>query len=546
MRNLKLTLGTLVMVLFFTGTVLAQTSGKIEIGNEVDVKISTNHPYNLDKTGVVFEKEFSKEGSGYIKLFFAGFDLAEGDYVEVNSPKTGETFIYQGKGKVVRNGGAVISDFWTSGIWSDQVIVRLHSKNVENHKYGFDITKVAYGYSPSEIEKKLNLKAIQGNDDKDWAKCHQGTTMYEKSKPVIRMLISGRFLCTGWLIGSEGHMMTNNHCIENQREADNTDFEFMAEGSTCQTNCPQLQCRGTREATSGRLIKTNADYDYSLVKLPGNLSTKYGYLSFRATRPKVGERIYIPQHPGGKGKQISVFDDQTNGNAKIEGVNSSVTYYADTEGGSSGSPVIAYSDHLVVALHHAGNSSRNYGVRNTNIIRDLGNSMPANGVSDGSTTPTCSDGIKNGDETGVDCGGSCPNSCAVNPTCNDGIQNGDETGVDCGGSCPNTCSDPGNDCPAGYPYYACGRCWVDAAQAVSGGCNESAEINEINMAVYPNPVNDVLFIQGIAQDISYKVFNGTGTTVFEGKGNVLNTSEFASGLFILKTEGGETIRFIKK
>ncbi len=44
---------------------------------------------------------------------------------------------------------------------------------------------------------------------------------------------------------------------------------------------------------------------------------------------------------------------------------------------------------------------------------------------------TCNDGIQNGDETGIDCGGSCP-PCG---TCNDGIQNGNETSVDCGGSC---------------------------------------------------------------------------------------------------------------
>ena len=47
--------------------------------------------------------------------------------------------------------------------------------------------------------------------------------------------------------------------------------------------------------------------------------------------------------------------------------------------------------------------------------------------------PTCSDGVQNGDEEGVDCGGSV---CPPCPTCSDGIQNGDETGVDCGGSCP--------------------------------------------------------------------------------------------------------------
>ena len=54
---------------------------------------------------------------------------------------------------------------------------------------------------------------------------------------------------------------------------------------------------------------------------------------------------------------------------------------------------------------------------------------------------TCSDGIQNGDETGVDCGGSCP-ACQTEPTCDDGIMNGDETGIDCGGSCPNSCPEP--------------------------------------------------------------------------------------------------------
>ncbi|MFZ9055500.1 MAG: T9SS type A sorting domain-containing protein, partial [Flavobacteriales bacterium] len=52
-------------------------------------------------------------------------------------------------------------------------------------------------------------------------------------------------------------------------------------------------------------------------------------------------------------------------------------------------------------------------------------------VSGGGPQPTCDDGVQNGDETGIDCGGSC----AACETCDDGIQNGDETGIDCGGSC---------------------------------------------------------------------------------------------------------------
>lgn len=58
----------------------------------------------------------------------------------------------------------------------------------------------------------------------------------------------------------------------------------------------------------------------------------------------------------------------------------------------------------------------------------------------GCTTSSCNDGIQNGDETGVDCGGECP-AC---PTCDDGVMNGDETGVDCGGSCA--------DCPTACSY----------------------------------------------------------------------------------------------
>lgn len=47
------------------------------------------------------------------------------------------------------------------------------------------------------------------------------------------------------------------------------------------------------------------------------------------------------------------------------------------------------------------------------------------------TPVSCEDGILNGGENGIDCGGSC-NAC---PTCNDGKKNGDEMFRDCGGSC---------------------------------------------------------------------------------------------------------------
>ncbi len=85
-------------------------------------------------------------------------------------------------------------------------------------------------------------------------------------------------------------------------------------------------------------------------------------------------------------------------------------------------------------------------------------------------TSTCDDGIQNGDETGVDCGGTCE-PCI---TCDDGIQNGDETGVDCGGACEPciTCDDgiqngdeTGVDCGGDCEPCQTGECSIQIIEA---------------------------------------------------------------------------------
>jgi hypothetical protein len=50
---------------------------------------------------------------------------------------------------------------------------------------------------------------------------------------------------------------------------------------------------------------------------------------------------------------------------------------------------------------------------------------------------TCSDGVQNGTETGVDCGGSCP--ACMGGACFDGMKDGTETDIDCGGTCAANC-----------------------------------------------------------------------------------------------------------
>jgi len=75
---------------------------------------------------------------------------------------------------------------------------------------------------------------------------------------------------------------------------------------------------------------------------------------------------------------------------------------------------------------------------------------------------SCSDGIQNQGESGVDCGGPCP-AC---PTCSDGIQNQGETGVDCGGPCPS-CPAPDSTILLGSYFETGMDSWLDGGNDVN-------------------------------------------------------------------------------
>ena len=388
----------------------------VEVGVPVMEKFETPHPYK-GGPGLVMEKIYHFPNAGYISLHFQEFDLAPGDYVEIMSGDETISHIYSGKGKVVQNGKQVISEFWASHIPGDTTVVRLYSYNPKG-SYGFVIDRWVRGFEKKKIAELVegleaamdlnpgrDIEAICSSDDKDWAKCHDGTEMYNKARAVARLLMNGSTACTGWLLGSEGHLMTNNHCISSQNTANNTDYEFMAEGANCTTNCASwFACPGNVVATSGTMVKTNSSLDYSLILLPTNLTGTYGYLQFRDTLPSVGERIYIPQHPGGWGKQIAVTSDTDGPFCQISSTNSppcsggpgDIGYYCDTAGGSSGSPVLGYDDNLVVALHHCANCP-NRGVPIPSIISDLGGSLPNDAIGDGGgpggTPPAAPNGL---------------------------------------------------------------------------------------------------------------------------------------------------------
>ncbi|KAG3197685.1 hypothetical protein PC128_g6623 [Phytophthora cactorum] len=238
--------------------------------------------------------------------------------------------------------------------------------------------------------------------------------------------------CTGWLIGRGNYLITNHHCMKDATvvEQDRTEgvlpsvisrfwpntrsppdragrvveavVGFMAETKSCRELGFMGEKVGTVEATRVSVITENRALDYALLRVLTNdlatdLTRRYGYLRLRAAGPVDGEAIYIPQHPRGEPKEIAATKDGKSAVIEVLPSNSidssgylrgrepsdiqpSVWYNADTEPGSSGSPVLSRKDNTVVALHCAGNSETaqsastelfNMGVRIDLIARDL-------------------------------------------------------------------------------------------------------------------------------------------------------------------------------
>jgi subtilisin-like proprotein convertase family protein len=366
-------------------------AARLVVGERVPFVLDPPRPYSTEERSeaeLVWSRTLHHPGASYLAPHFSWFELPPGDYLLVRSPDGKQAWRYAGRGRAGL--GRTEGGFWSSHVRGDTAILELYSR-VPSGAHGFGVDGYARGLGDKEIggaDEDASTTAICGQDNSQWAKCYEESepAIYERSRAVSRLLIDGVFACTGWLVGCEGHLMTNQHCIANASEALNTDYEFMAEGATCAASCASWgACPGLIGATEGQLVAADAGLDYALISLEPSLAETYGYLRLRQEGPLLGERIWIPQHPSHWGKRIAVTSSHAqdeSGFCEVSSLTSpgcsgplpDVGYYCDTQGGSSGSPVLGYEDGRVVALHHCANCP-NRAVNIAHVIADLG---PAN------------------------------------------------------------------------------------------------------------------------------------------------------------------------
>ncbi len=350
------------------------SSNNARVGSEVFRTIESAHPYPSGigkKKNIAWRDTIHEAGATYLALHFEKVQLRQEDFLIVRSLDGSRSWNYTVKSSQLQ----LASGFWSIPIYGDKMIVEIQSM-AEGNEFGYKIDKIAKGFA----NINTSIGSSCGKNDSSNIACETDPNILNNAKAVARVLVNGIYYATGFLVGSEGHFITNKHVIKNEIDAANTSIEFLAKGR-CEEFCllPGY-CPGIIEATAVELITTSEALDYSLIKLPSSVTNTYGYLKIRLSAPIVGEILYVIHHPFGGGQVLSIrsgssaaiilsTEEQACGSTSINGF----THNAYTKTGSSGAPILSAEDHTVIGIHQCndGGECSKKGVLINLIVKDL-------------------------------------------------------------------------------------------------------------------------------------------------------------------------------
>lgn len=243
-----------------------------------------------------------------------------------------------------------------SDVWSDEIVgsvatveIALSAPNDPARPLKLAVDRIARGSAPTRAESitdpnNLTLVAFES------------AATRAVSRAVGRLRFVGDddklYLCTGFLV-SRSLFLTNNHCISSDTEMRSglVDFDF-------DNPAPGPTAGGARFS---RRVAFDPTLDFALLRLEQSTPAAMGCLPLDPTVPPARRGLMIFQHPNGEAKQLSFLGCEVD-RPLVVGLTPQVTDFShlcDTDGGSSGSPVIDRTLRRVVGLHHLGFDTEN-------------------------------------------------------------------------------------------------------------------------------------------------------------------------------------------
>ncbi len=287
----------------------------------------------------------------YIQPFLSKIEIAPGDSITVSAADGTQTTVYT----------SADSGLWAFPVNGSTAVITLVAADPNASGYaGVEISQYGRGLTEPEV-----AQSVCGSNDMTDVVCSSAAfpTEYGLRQPIARLLYTdngAQYVCTTWRVSPGNFMITNEHCIKSQAILNSAVIRFNYQRESCGAGA----ATGYVEVRGGTLLMTNATYDVALYTIhEDDFATvqPYGYLELDTRAPNLNETIFIPQHPAGMPKQFGMNSAQDGGRCRVNADSlagyapaSDFGYACDTQGGSSGSPVIALDTLKVVGLHHLG------------------------------------------------------------------------------------------------------------------------------------------------------------------------------------------------
>jgi V8-like Glu-specific endopeptidase len=267
------------------------------------------------------------------------------------------------------------SDYWTESISRSFLIVQVESIDGDLPEgLQFSVSEAVVDHTEVAAED------VTEPNDMEWAaiafnELRNGRKVYYErgqSTAILRFITDdGEQQCSGFMI-SPNELMTNAHCIHNTKicRTAKATFGYQQSKTLRPLDGEQVSC------VSVRVV--DRELDFAVVVLEGTPGTpdRWGHLVLSAQRARTGDALYIIHYPGNV-RMKATWNDCRLERPEEPGLNpargSDFGHICDTDGGSSGAPILSQTTNEVTGMHHFGftECNANWSTQNRGVYMDL-------------------------------------------------------------------------------------------------------------------------------------------------------------------------------